>query len=85
MSTPRFITRIGPIATVLMLTLSIAQAAFAAPSNDNFADAAQISGLPYSVDQDTTGATFEADEPIPRMRLWISPEDSLVCLHPTHQ
>ena len=85
MSTPRFLTRIGPIATVLMLTMSFAQAAFAAPSNDNFADAAQISGLPYSVDQDTTGATFEADEPYPGCGYGYPLKTSLARLHLTHQ
>ena len=37
--------------------------AFAAPTNDNFADATPISSLPYNASADTTGATFEVDEP----------------------
>lgn len=65
MFTPRFTTRIASIASVLMLTLSSVQFASAAPSNDNFADAMQISSLPFNVNQDTTGATFEDGEPTP--------------------
>lgn len=65
MSTPRFLSRIATIAIVIMLTLSSVQTAFATPANDNFADAMLISSLPYSVNQDTLGATFEADEPYP--------------------
>jgi hypothetical protein len=50
---------------ILALAVSFAGVvpAYAAPSNDNFADATQITGLPYFVFADNTGATFEIDEP----------------------
>jgi hypothetical protein len=50
---------------VLILALALPAAALAAPSNDNFADAVQITSIPYSINADTTGATFEAGEPTP--------------------
>lgn len=49
---------------VLILSLALPVGVLAAPTNDNFADA-QIVSLPYSVYHDTSGATFEADEPYP--------------------
>jgi hypothetical protein len=50
---------------VLILSLALPVGVLAAPSNDNFTDAQLIGGLPFSVYHDTSGATFEADEPYP--------------------
>lgn len=49
---------------VLILSLALPVGVLAAPTNDNFADA-QVVSLPYSVYHDTSGATFEVDEPYP--------------------
>ena len=65
MFTTRFLTRIATLAAVFLLALSNVQLAYATPANDNFVDATQITSLPFSVNANTTGATFEADEPIP--------------------
>lgn len=66
MFTSKFLTRIVTILTIFMMTLSSVQPAYAAPANDNFADAIQIASVPYNnVDNDTSGATFETDEPYP--------------------
>jgi len=53
------------VVIVLILALALPAGVLAAPSNDNFADAEQITSLPLSVNHDTTGATFETDEPYP--------------------
>lgn len=50
---------------VLILSLALPVGVLAAPSNDNFADVQVVGGLPFSVYHDTSGATFEADEPYP--------------------
>lgn len=50
---------------VMVLSLAMPAAVLAAPSNDNFVDAQLIGNLPFSVYHDTSGATFEADEPYP--------------------
>jgi len=50
---------------VLMLSLALPVGVLAAPSNDNFADAELIGSLLFSVYHDTSGATFEMDEPYP--------------------
>jgi len=65
MSTSRILAKIATFATVLLLALSSVQPAFAAPSNDNFADATQITSLPFSVNSNSSGATFEGGEPYP--------------------
>lgn len=39
--------------------------AYAAPSNDNFADATLITSLPFNVNSSNVDATFEFDEPTP--------------------
>jgi len=66
MFTTKYLTRtIVTLMTVFMLALSGVSPAYAAPSNDNFADATQISSLPFNVNADTTGATFEVNEPSP--------------------
>jgi hypothetical protein len=57
--------RIGILAIVVMLALSNVISAYAAPTNDNFADAAPISSVPFSINADTIGATSEADESNP--------------------
>lgn len=53
------------VVIVLILSLALPAGVLAAPSNDNFADAEQITSLPFSVNHDTTGSTFEVDEPYP--------------------
>lgn len=65
MFSTKSLSRTITIAVVFVLALSSVQSAYAAPSNDNFADATQITSLPFSVNADTTGATFEVDEPYP--------------------
>jgi len=49
---------------VLILSLALPIGVLAAPTNDNFADA-QVVSLPYSFYHDTSGATFETNEPNP--------------------
>jgi hypothetical protein len=51
------------ILTVFMLALNGVSPAFAAPSNDNFADATPITSLPFTVNAATSGATEESGEP----------------------
>src|SRR5260221_3870299 len=58
---PRTIT----IVTIFMLALSGVSPAFAVGTNDNFANATPITGLPFSVTPDNYNATFEAGEPTP--------------------
>lgn len=53
------------VVIVLILSLALPVGVLAAPSNDNFADAEQITSLPLSVNHDTSGASFEMDEPSP--------------------
>jgi len=65
MFTTKLLTRTVSILSVFVLALSGVNPAFAAPSNDNFADATQITNLPFNVTTNTTGATFEATEPTP--------------------
>lgn len=50
---------------VLVLSLALPSGVLAAPSNDNFADTEYLTTLTYSVFLDTSGASFEADEPYP--------------------
>lgn len=64
MSTKNFLTRTITIVTVFMLALSSVSPVSAA-GNDNFADVTSITSLPFSTNADTTGATFEVDEPYP--------------------
>jgi hypothetical protein len=66
MFTTKFLTRsIVTLITVFVLTLSGVSPAFAVGTNDNFGDATPIGSLPYNVNQDNYGATFEAGEPTP--------------------
>lgn len=65
MFTTKFVTRIIALVTVFMLAFSGVYPVYAAPSNDDFAAATEIPGLSFSVNADTTGATFEAGEPSP--------------------
>lgn len=53
------------VVIVLILSLALPAGVLAAPSNDNFVDAVQITSLPLSVNHDTSGASFEMDEPSP--------------------
>lgn len=55
-------SRAVTILTVFVLALSNAVAVYAAPSNDNLADATLITNLPYDVTVDTSGATAEPAE-----------------------
>ena len=72
MFTIKVLTRTITIVTIFMLILSGVQPAFAA-GNDNFVDATQITGLPFSVAANTTGATFESNEPYPTCNYWGYP------------
>lgn len=67
MFTSRFPMKVITLMTILIMTLSSVQPALAAPSNDNFADATQITSmdLPFNVNADTNGSTFEDGEPYP--------------------
>jgi len=65
MLSPKFLTRIGAIASVLIMTLSSVLPVSAAPSNDNFADATPINSLPFSINADNSGATAESGESNP--------------------
>src|ERR1041385_1875302 len=60
-------TKIFPriVIVIVILALALPTGVLAAPSNDNFVDAQPIAGLPFSVNVDTSGATFEASEPYP--------------------
>jgi len=50
---------------VLACLLSLSASAAAAPPNDNFADATEITGLPAEATGSTVDATREPDEPVP--------------------
>jgi hypothetical protein len=50
-------------AALVLALLAVPVTAASAPANDNFADAAQITSLPYSDSVDASLATVEADEP----------------------
>jgi hypothetical protein len=50
---------------VLVWLLSLSASAPAAPPNDNFADATEITGLPAEATGSTVDATREPDEPVP--------------------
>jgi len=69
----KFLSRTITIVIVFMLALSGASPAFAVGTNDNFADATQITSLPYSTNADNYGATFEAGEPTPNCSNGYSP------------
>ncbi len=58
-------TILSGLILILVLSLALPVNVLAAPSNDNFADAQVIGALPFSVYHDTSGATFEVDEPYP--------------------
>lgn len=65
MFTTKFVTRTIAIVTVCVLAFSGVFPAYAAPSNDNFAEATQIVSLPFSTNSNNTGATYESFEPYP--------------------
>jgi hypothetical protein len=65
MFSSKSITKVVTLISILIMTMSSVQPAYAAPSNDNFADATQVASLAYSTNTDTTGATFEDGEPYP--------------------
>lgn len=65
MFTNKPLYRIFALVTVFVLVLSGTRSAVAAASNDNFADATQITSLPYNTNADNTGATYEMGEPNP--------------------
>src|SRR5258707_1218341 len=54
---------LGIVAVVVAALFVGAPTAFAAPANDNFANAQSIDALPQSVDGTTFGATAEFGEP----------------------
>jgi PKD domain len=78
MFTSRLFTKFAAFITVFVLALSSAQAVYAAPANDNFAGAIQITALPYNANADNTGATGETGEPtdcvntLPLKTVWFS-------------
>ena len=64
MFTSRFLTRVATVTTILIVTLSSVQPAFAAPpTNDGFGSATVITGLPYTDTIDTSEATSALDDP----------------------
>ena len=66
MFTTKLLTRTVALVIVFVLALSGVHPAYAAPTNDNFADATPITtGLPFSVNADNSGATSEAGESNP--------------------
>jgi len=65
MKSSKFLTRISTIAIILMLALGNVIPAYAVGTNDNFANATQITSLPFSANADTYGATMEGGEPYP--------------------
>ena len=71
--TKKIFQRFASLILALVITFAGAVPAYAAPSNDNFADAIQITSLPYSISADTTGATFEFNEPNPTCNYWGNP------------
>ncbi len=75
MRASRSLTRILTIATVLMVSLSTVQPAYAAPVNDNFADALEITDVPFDIYQDLTDATAEPGEPA-NYCTWANPLNS---------
>jgi len=74
----KFLSRTITLVIVFMLAVSSISPVFAAPSNDNFAGATVITSLPLNTNADTTGATFEVDEPAsctagyPLKTVWFS-------------
>ena len=78
MFTSRFLTKAATFMTILILMLGSVQPAYAAPGNDNFADATPIIALPYTANADNTGATAETGEPtncvntLPSQTVWFS-------------
>jgi len=69
----KILSRTITIVTVFVLALSGVHPAFAVGTNDNFADATQITSLPYSTNADNYGATFEAGESYPTCGYGYSP------------
>lgn len=78
MFTSRFLTKAGAFMTILILLLGSVQPAYAAPANDNFADATSITALPYTANTNNVGATGETGEPtncvntVPPQSVWFS-------------
>lgn len=65
------------LAMFVLAMLTMAPTAFAAPSNDDFGDAAVVSSTPYSDSQDYSDATVQGGEPVPScgsgtQTLWYS-------------
>src|SRR5688572_19165129 len=64
MFSSKFLTRVATIFTVLMVTLSSAHPAHAAPpSNDEFVNAELVTTLSFSTTLDLTESTTELNEP----------------------
>ena len=47
------------------------------PGNDNFANASQVTGLPFGSYVDATAATLEAGEPVPSCAQWYGPSGTI--------
>ncbi len=71
--TKKVFQRFASLILALAITIAGVSPAYAAPSNDNFADATVISGLPFSLTANTTGASFEFNEPNPTCNYWGYP------------
>jgi hypothetical protein len=65
MFTSKLPFKIGTIVILLMLATGSVQPAYAAPTNDNFADATIIKSLPFTAYDSNSEATFEDGEPSP--------------------
>jgi PKD repeat protein len=65
MFTTKFSTKLITMLTVLLLTLSSVQPALAAPINDDFANATNITSLPFDDTFDWNTPTIEVGEPGP--------------------
>jgi hypothetical protein len=78
MFTSRLFTKFAAFITVFVLALSSTQTVYAAPANDNFAGAIQITTLPYNANADNAEATGETGEPadcvttLPLKTVWFS-------------
>jgi hypothetical protein len=58
-------TSIVTASALTLVTLTALPATAATPANDNIANATVISSLPYTIDEDISGATKETGEPRP--------------------
>jgi PKD repeat protein len=62
---------------LVTVMLPVAPAMAAQPSNDDFAAARVVTGVPYSDTSEVTGATLEAGEPVPSCRETAAPSGTV--------